>query len=121
MDGDRLHIPKVGWVRLEGSGVYQGCKPKQVRIRKEGTEEHPKWYAYVFHEVPKDQLKQPAWTGAIGVDRNVGQATDSDGEVYAVPDDPKLDANIKRKQRRAAKARRAPRPTASPCPTGDGA
>ncbi|MCY3659713.1 MAG: transposase [Caldilineaceae bacterium] len=105
MDGDRLHIPKVGWVRLEGSGVYRGHKPKQVRIRKEGTEEHPKWYAYVFHEVPVDRLKPPAWTGAVGVDRNVGQATDSDGEVYEVPDDPKLDANIKRKQRQADKAR----------------
>ena len=105
MDGDRLHIPKVGWVRLEGSGLYRGCKAKQVRIRKEGTEEHPKWYAYVFHEVPVDRLKQPAWTGAVGVDRNVGQATDSEGEVYEVPDDPKLDANIKRKQRQADKAR----------------
>ena len=105
MDGDRLHIPKVGWVRLEGSGLYRGCKPKQVRIRKEGTEEHPKWYAYVCHEVPVDRLKPPAWTGAVGVDRNVGQATDSDGEVYEVPDDPKLDAKIKRKQRQAAKAR----------------
>ncbi|MCY3658402.1 MAG: helix-turn-helix domain-containing protein, partial [Caldilineaceae bacterium] len=105
MDGDRLHIPKVGWVRLEGSGWYRGCKAKQVRIRKEGTEDHPKWYAYVFHEVPVDRLKQPAWTGAVGVDRNVGQATDSEGEVYEVPDDPKLDANIKRKQRSAAKAR----------------
>ena len=56
MDGDRLHIPKVGWVRLEGGGLYRH-KPKQVRIRKEGTEDHPKWYAYVFHEVPVDRLK----------------------------------------------------------------
>ena len=99
MDGDRLHIPKVGWVRLEGSGLYRCHKPRQVRIRKEGTEDRPKWYAYVFHDVPDEQLKQPAWTGAIGVDRNVGQATDSNNEVYAVPDDPKLDAKIKRKQR----------------------
>ena len=104
MDGDRLHIPKVGWVRLEGSGLYRGCKPKQVRIRKEGTEEHPKWYAYVFHEVPVDRLKPPVWTGAVGVDRNVGQATDSEGEVYEVPDDPKLDGKIKRKERKKAKS-----------------
>ena len=99
MDGDRLHIPKVGWVRLEGSGLYRGCQAKQVRILKEGTEDRPKWYAYVFYEVPADQLKQPAWTGAVGVDRNVGQATDSNNKVYAVPDDPKLEAKIKRKQR----------------------
>ena len=99
MDGDRLHIPKVGWVRLDGSGLYRSHKPKQVRILKEGTEDHPKWYAYVFYEVPAEQLKQPTWTGAIGVDRNVGQATDSHNEVYAVPDDPKLEGKIKRKQR----------------------
>ena len=104
MDGDRLHIPKVGWVRLEGSGLYRGCKAKQVRIRKEGTEDHPKWYAYVFHEVPVDRLKQPAWTGAIGVDRNVGQSTDSDGKVYETPDDPQLEGKIKRKERKKAKS-----------------
>ena len=104
MDGDRLHIPKVGWVRLEGSGLYRGHKPKQVRILKEGTEDHPKWYAYVFYEVPADLLKQPAWTGVIGVDRNVGQATDSNKEVYAVPDDPKLEGKIKRKERKKAKS-----------------
>ena len=104
MDDDRLHIPKVGWVRLEGSGLYRGHKPKQVRIRKEGTEAHPKWYAYVFHEVPVDRLKQPAWTGAVGVDRNVDQATDSEGEVYETPDDPELEAKIKRKERKKAKS-----------------
>ena len=114
MDGDRLHIPKVGWVRLHGGGLYRGCRVKQIRILKEGTEDRPKWYAYVFHEVPADQLKQPAWTGAIGVDRNVGQATDSDGEMYAVPDDPKLDAKIKRKQRRADKARERSRKSGKP-------
>ena len=104
MDGNRLYIPKVKWVRLEGSGLYRGHKPRQVRIRKEGTEDRPKWYAYVFHEVPVDQLKQPAWTGAIGVDRNVGQSTDSDGEVYETPDDPQLDGKIKRKERKKAKS-----------------
>ena len=104
MDGDRLYIPKVGWVRLEGSGLYRGCKAKQVRILKEGTEDRPKWYAYVFHEVPVAQLKQPAWTGAIGVDRNVGQATDSNKKVYETPDDPKLEGKIKRKERKKAKS-----------------
>ncbi len=99
LDGARLHIPKVGWVRLQGSGLYRGCQPKQVRVLKEGTEDHPKWYAHVFHEVPVDRLKPPAGTGAVGVDRNVGQATDSTGEVYEVPDDPQLDGKIKRKQR----------------------
>ena len=107
MDGHRLHIPRMGWVRLErgANHPYRGCAPKTVRLLKEGPGRHPKWYATVAYEVPTARLKPPAWDGELGVDRNVRQATDSDGEVYAQPDTDKLDANIKRKQRQAAKAR----------------
>ncbi|MXZ43013.1 MAG: transposase, partial [Caldilineaceae bacterium SB0666_bin_21] len=99
MDGDRLHVPRVGWLRLAGSNPYAGCRPLTVRVRMEGTEQHPKWYAYVCYEVPAEQVKQPAADGALGLDRNVGQATDSEGTVYAMPDTDKLDARIVRKQR----------------------
>ena len=99
MDGDRLHVPKVGWLRLAGSDPYAGCRPLTVRVRMEGTEQHPKWYAYVCYEVPAEQVKQPAPDGALGLDRNVGQATDSEGTVYAMPDTDQLDAQIARKQR----------------------
>ncbi len=99
MDGDRLHVPKVGWLRLAGSDPYAGCKPLTVRVRMEGTEQHPKWYAYICYEVPAEQAKQPAADGALGLDRNVGQATDSEGTVYAMPDTDRLDARITRKQR----------------------
>ena len=44
-------------------------------------------------------VKQPASDGALGLDRNVGQATDSEGTVYALPDTDQLDAQIARKQR----------------------
>ena len=55
---------------------------------------------HVCYEVPADQVKQPPLGQVrLGLDRNVGQATDSDGEVYAMPDDPELEAQIKRKQR----------------------
>ena len=115
MDGTRLHIPKVGWVRLAGNhGRYLGCPARQVRLLREGTDRHPRWYAHVFHEVPADRLSAPAATGALGVDRNVGQATDSDGEVYALPDTSNLDANIKRKERKAAKARERSRRSGQP-------
>ncbi|MDE0671294.1 MAG: transposase, partial [Caldilineaceae bacterium] len=77
MDGDRLYVPKVGWLRLAGSNPYADCRPLTVRVRMEGTEQHPKWYAYVCYEVPAEQVKQPAPDGALGLDRNVGQATDS--------------------------------------------
>ena len=106
LDGTRLYIPKVGWVRLAGNqGRYLSCPAKQVRMVREGDARNPKWYAHVFHAVPEERLPRPATTGTLGLDRNVGQATDSDGRVYTVPDTANLDANIKRKQRKADKAR----------------
>ena len=99
LDGDGLRVPKVGWLRLAGSNPYAGCQPLTVRVRREGTEQRPKWYAYVCYAVPVEHVKQPAPDGALGLDRNVGQATDSDGTVYAMPDTDQLDASIKRKQR----------------------
>ena len=105
MDGDRLYVPKVGWLRLAGSNPYAGCQPLTVRVRREDTEQNPKWYAYVCYDVPAEHVKQPAPDGALGLDRNVGQATDSEGTVYALPDTDPLDANIKRKQRELSRKR----------------
>ena len=103
------------WVRLDkAEPLYLGCAARQVRFLKEGTERHPKWYAIVSYQVPAELLAEHARTGALGVDRNVGQATDSEGGVYEMPDDPKLDANIKRKQRGAEKARRRSRASGKP-------
>ena len=103
-------------MRLErGSNhPYRGCVPKIVRLLKEDTDRHPKWYATVVYAVPVARLQPPADGGELGVDRNVRQATDSDGEVYAQPDTSKLDANIKRKQRRTAKARERSRQSGQP-------
>ena len=95
---DRLRVPKVGWLRPSGSNQYAGCKAPTVRIRRDAGP-HPKWYAHVCYEVPADQVWPPAVDGALGLDRNVGQATDSDGVVYAMPDTDRLDAQIARKQR----------------------
>ncbi len=115
MDGHRLRVPGTGWVRLDKDNpLYLGCEARQVRVLKEGTEQHPKWYAIVSYQVPAELLAEHARTGALGVDRNVGQATDSEGEVYEVPDDPKLDAHIKRKQRGVEKARRRSRGSGKP-------
>ncbi|MCE2468242.1 MAG: transposase [Caldilineaceae bacterium] len=100
----RLRVPKVGWLRLAGSNQYAGCKPLTVRM--EGTEQHPQWYAYVCYAVPAEQMRQPAADGALGLDRNVGQATDSEGIVYAMSDADKLDARIARMQGWGPKDRR---------------
>ncbi len=112
MNGTRLYIPKVGWVRLAGNqGRYGVCPAKEVRLLKERDERHPQWYAHVFHEVPADRNPPPTAAGALGLNRNVGQATDSDGRVYTVPDTADLEANIKRK---ADKARERSRQNGQP-------
>ena len=56
-------------------------------------------------EVPVDHpdVCPPAESGAVGVDRNVGQATDSTGALHEIPDTTVEDAKIKRYQRRMAR------------------
>ena len=95
----RLHVPKIGKLQLKGANPYAHYKPKQARICQEGTKTNPKWYAYITYEVPATDVKQGAETGTLGVDRNVGQATDSQGRLYQLTDTARLDAKIRRKQR----------------------
>ncbi len=58
---------------------------------------------YVVYAVPADQVRQGAPTGALGLDRNVGQATDSQGTMHRMTDTARLDARIRRKQRHLAR------------------
>ncbi len=105
IEDGRLYIPKMGWTRLGPIPRYADCQPLTVRVRQESEGKQPKWYAYIVFEVPVDHpdVCQPAESGAVGVDRNVGQATDSTGTVHALPDTTVEDAKIKRYQRRMAR------------------
>ncbi len=105
IEDGRLYIPKMGWTRLGPIHRYADCKPLTVRVRQESEGKQPKWYAYIVFAVPVDHpdVCPPAADGAVGVDRNVGQATDSTGTVHAIPDTTVEDAKIKRYQRRMAR------------------
>ncbi|MXZ25699.1 MAG: IS200/IS605 family element transposase accessory protein TnpB, partial [Caldilineaceae bacterium SB0665_bin_21] len=87
---------------------YADGKPLTVRVRQESESKQPKWYAYIVFEVPVDHpdVRSPATEGAIGVDRNVGQVTDSTGALHAIPDTTVEDAKIKRYQRRMARQKK---------------
>ena len=100
-----LYIPKRGWMRLGPIHRYADGKPLTVRCRQGSEGKQPKWYACIVFEVPVDypDVCPPAADGAVGVDRNVGQATDSTGEVHALPDTTVEDAKIKRYQRKMAR------------------
>ena len=103
-----LYIPKRGWMRLGPIRRYADGKPLTVRVKQESEGKQPKWYAYIVFEVPEDHpdVCQPAESGAVGVDRNVGQATDSTGALHEIPDTTVEDAKIKRYQRRMARQKK---------------
>ena len=105
IEDGRLRIPKLGWTRLGPIHRYADGKPLTVRVKQESEGKQPKWYAYIVFEVPEDHpdVCQPAESGAVGIDRNVGQATDSTGAVHTIPDTTVEDAKIKRYQRRIAR------------------
>ncbi len=97
-----LRVPRIGWLRIKGNNPYHGHPSLQARIRKEGTATQPRWYAYVY-AMPADQVRQGASEGSLGLDRNVGQHTDSQGTVHRRTDTARLDARLKRYQRRMAR------------------
>jgi len=105
IEDGRLYIPKRGWMRLGPIPRYADGQPLTVRVKQESEGKQPKWYAYIVFKVPVDHpdVCRPAESGAVGVDRNVGQATDSTGAVHAIPDSSVEDAKIKRYQRRMAR------------------
>ncbi len=106
LSATHLRVPKIGWLRVKGANPYAGYPTLQARIRKEGTADRPKWYAYVVYAVPCDQVKQGASQGVLGLDRNVGQCTDSNGTAHCMTDTDRLEAKLKRKQRHLARKRK---------------
>ena len=101
----QLYVPRSGWLRLKGSNLYAHGQPLQARIRQEGTRARPKWYVYLTYAVPADSVRQGAAAGVLGLDRNVGQVTDSAGTRYPLTDLGRLDSKLARKQRLQARKR----------------
>ena len=81
-----LRVPRLGWLRLKGSHPYAQGQVRQARIRQEGPRTRPRWYAYLTYVVPADSVRTGAAKGVLGLDRNVGQATASQGTVYPMTD-----------------------------------
>ncbi len=99
-----LHVPRIGKLRVKGSNLYAASgKALTARIVKAGTAVRPKWYVHVTYAVPISKVKKGAADGTVGLDRNVGQATDSEGAVYPMPHTARLDTKIRHKQRLQAR------------------
>ena len=100
--GNWLFILKLGWfyIRRNGRNPYPQGIPCLVTL----TRKHGKWYASISFKVqapvPVDNEK------ILGVDRNVGQVTDSEGRIYPVPSTKKEETKTARLQRKAAKGQK---------------
>lgn len=98
----KLHIQKIGWLRIQrkGGNSYPNGKPVKVVI----TKKVGKWYAVVCYEVEvsKNEKKTTA-----GVDRKVNQIavvnTDGNSPIYPMPDMARKEARIKRYKRKMAR------------------
>ena len=95
--GRHMHIAKIGEVLLLGHNPYPSAKPVSGTVKRECGN----WYAYVVYAVEQKEIEREY--NSVGIDRNVGQITCSDGIVYRGPDTTLLEARRRRYQRKMAK------------------
>ncbi|MYB89193.1 MAG: transposase, partial [Proteobacteria bacterium] len=103
LQGNYLHIQKIGQVKLSGHNPYSNTKPVSGTIKCEATG----WYAYIVYEV--EVTKKPESLKPVGIDRNVGQVARSDGVVHYTPDVAVLEARKRRYQKMMARRQRGNR------------
>lgn len=94
-----LHIPLTGWVKLtrKGGNPWEDGVPKQVVLRHDGR----RWRAFVFYEVEMEEKRDDG--RVLGVDMNVRQIADSEGQFYTLPDLKSKEAKKKWYQRKMAR------------------
>ena len=97
MRGRYLHIARIGEVLLLGHNPYADGVPKSGTVKRECG----KWYAYITYEVEQTEALRPV--REVGIDRNVGQVTLSDGTMYRMPDTARHERRVRRYQRMMAR------------------
>ncbi len=100
MRGRYLYIAKVGEVLLLGHNPYPDGVPKSGTVKRECG----RWYAYITYEVEQSEALKPV--REVGIDRNVGQVTLSDGTMYRMPDTAKHERRVRRYQKKMARRQR---------------
>ncbi len=97
LKGRYLHIAKIGEVLLLGHYPYPDGVPKSGAVKRECG----RWYAYITYEVEQSEALKPV--REVGIDRNVGQVTLSDGTMYRMPDTAKHERRVRRYQKKMAR------------------
>ena len=99
LTGKSLHIQRIGQVGLVGNNPYPDSKPVSGTVKYEAGH----WYVYIVHEVKV--TASPAPIKEVGIDRNVGQVTLSDGTRYDMPKQDRLEARKRQYQRMMSRRR----------------
>ena len=104
----KLYFPKIGWLRLRrrGGNPYPDAEPVQAVLKRVNG----KWMATVCYAVAAPA--RPDDGAVTGVDMNVGQVAASDGRharIVHASDSRRLEARVRRYQRRLARKRRGSR------------
>ncbi len=102
---DRLYFPKIGWLRLRrrGGNPYPDAVPVQATFKRING----RWMAVVCYAIAT--VARPDDGTVTGMDMNAGQVAVSDGchaRILHAPDPGRLEAKIRRQQRRLARQRR---------------
>ena len=103
LNGTSLHIQRIGQVTLVGNNPYPEAKAVSGTIKCEAG----KWYAYISYEIQAEESMEAV--KEVGIDRNVGQITCSDGEVYLQERNLRLEVRRKRYQRMMARRQKGNR------------
>ena len=91
----RLAVPKVGRLRISrrGENPYADERPVKAVIKRVGR----RWYATVTYKL--QGWVAPDNGGCIGLDCNVRQVADSEGEIHRLPNLAHLEAKERRHRR----------------------
>jgi putative transposase len=83
LDGKRIRLPHVGWLRLREELRFPGAKPLSVTISRRAA----RWYASVTCEVEEmpAPLRAPAKLKVVGIDVGLRAFCDSYASFYELP------------------------------------
>lgn len=102
LDGNRIYLPKIGWIRFRQSRAIEGA-PRNVTVSRRGDH----WFVSIQTEREVADPKHPAVT-AVGIDLGVARfATLSDGSFFRPLNSFKgLEKKLAREQRRLSRKRK---------------
>lgn len=80
IEGKRIRVPKIGWIRMREAVRFEGARPVSVTISRTAD----RWFASIQCEIP-DTVSSPSGGGTVGVDVGVREYVTSDGSRYQVP------------------------------------